>query len=128
MIQVLETFFARNDFAMWRKDGRDAHQILRGNSCIPEGQLKGGQAFLVFAYALGEKNLLRDHAFSQFLCVLREVGIRCFYRTFPHEFIAFRRMSTGCFWNSSHVYTLPLFALQAGLRGQAGIPGRLEQY
>jgi hypothetical protein len=24
----------------------------------------------MFAYALGEKHLLRDHAFSQFLCVL----------------------------------------------------------
>ena len=30
----------------------------------------------MFAYAFGEKQLLRDHAFSQFLCILREVGGR----------------------------------------------------
>jgi hypothetical protein len=66
-----ETFLASNHFAPRRKDGRDAYQILRGDPRIPKGQLKGGQTLLVFAYTLGEKQLLRDHAFSQFLCTLR---------------------------------------------------------
>ena len=30
----------------------------------------------MFAYTLGEEKLLRDHAFSQFLCILREADGR----------------------------------------------------
>ena len=72
MIEVFEPFLARNDFALRWKDGRDAHQVLRGDARIPKGQLKRGQTLLVFAYALGEEELLRDHVFSQFRCILRQ--------------------------------------------------------
>ena len=42
VVEILEAFFARNDLAARRKDGRDAHQVLRGDTRIPKGQLKGG--------------------------------------------------------------------------------------
>ena len=80
VVEIFEALFARNDLAAGRKDGADAHQVLRGDARIPKGQLKRGQTLLVFAYALGEEKLLRDHVFSQFLCTLREVDdrlIRC---------------------------------------------------
>jgi hypothetical protein len=73
VIQVGQAFFAGNDLAARRKDRRNAHQVLRGDACIPQGQLKGGQPLLVFTNALGEEELLRDHAFSQFLCTLRGI-------------------------------------------------------
>jgi hypothetical protein len=48
----------------------------------------------VFTNALGEEKLLRDHAFSQFLCCLRRVE-DCDSRTgVPHEFIASGRVGT----------------------------------
>src|SRR5208337_3913887 len=62
--QVFEAFLAWNQPAVGRKDGGNAHQIMRGDPRIPKGQLKGAQTVLVFAYALGEKHFLRDHAFS----------------------------------------------------------------
>jgi hypothetical protein len=49
----------------------------------------------VFAYTLGKKQLLRDHAFSQFLCILRGLQDRGFRETFPVEFIAFGRIETA---------------------------------
>ena len=80
VVQVFEAFFARNDLTLRRKNGRHAHQVLRGYARITKGQLKGSETLLVPADALGEEKLLRDHALSQFLCSLRgcEVG-------FPNE-------------------------------------------
>src|ERR1035441_7584862 len=45
---------------------------------VPKGNLKGRQTLFMSAYALGEKQLLRDHAFSQFLCVLHELTVEIF--------------------------------------------------
>src|ERR1035437_9130846 len=106
MAKVLEAFLARDDFALRRKDGADAHQVLRCDSGIPKGQLKGGQTLLVFAYTLGKKQLLRDHAFSQFLCIRSELQDRGFRETFPVESIAFGRLETArtkvsCYIHSS---------------------------
>jgi hypothetical protein len=61
----------------------------------------------VFAYTLGKKQLLRDHAFSQFLCVLREIDARGFIQ-YPHEFIVSGRVKEAFPVFSSHVYTAPL--------------------
>src|SRR5277367_3695531 len=66
-IEVLQTFFARDEFCLRREDGRDADQVLRRDAGVAEGQFKGGEAFLVFAYTFGKEQPLRDHAFSQFL-------------------------------------------------------------
>ena len=68
MVQVFNAFLARDDLAARRKDGTDSHEVLRGNTGIPKGQLKRGQTLPVFAYTLGEEKLLRDHfLLSQFL-------------------------------------------------------------
>src|SRR5207249_521296 len=56
-----------NQFTVWRKDGRNAHQVLRGNTSIPKRQLKRGESFLVLPHALGEEDALGNHVFSQFL-------------------------------------------------------------
>jgi hypothetical protein len=77
------------------KDGGDAHQVLRGDARIAQRQLKRCQTLLVLANAFGEEKLLRDHAFSQFLCTLREFQDGDFRKTFPHESIAFELVNAG---------------------------------
>jgi hypothetical protein len=42
----------------------------------------------VFADAFGEEKLLRDHAFSQFLCALRGGESCVSFLSYPHESIA----------------------------------------
>jgi hypothetical protein len=49
----------------------------------------------VFADAFGEEKLLRDHAFSQFLCTLRGFESYDRFLVFPHESIASERVRTG---------------------------------
>jgi hypothetical protein len=58
---------------MRRKYGRNAHQILRGDAGIPQGQLKGCETFFVLAYSFGEKDALRHHADSQCSCLLQNL-------------------------------------------------------
>jgi hypothetical protein len=77
------------------KDGGDAHQVLRSNARIAQRELKRCQTLLVLANAFGEEKLFRDHAFSQFLCTLRECEDGDFRKTFPHESIAFGLVSAG---------------------------------
>jgi hypothetical protein len=66
VIQVLLTFLARYQFAMWRKDRRDTHQVLRCNASVAKRQLKGRQALFVFSHSFGEKEALGNHVFAQF--------------------------------------------------------------
>jgi hypothetical protein len=76
MVEIGEALFARDDFALRGEDGGDADEILRGDARIPKGQLEGRQTFLVSTDTLGKEKLLRDHAFSQFLCTLHAIESR----------------------------------------------------
>jgi len=65
MIQVSETFLARNHLAPRWKDRRNTHEILRGDPRIPKRQLKGSETLLVFAYSLGKEKLLREDVYKR---------------------------------------------------------------
>jgi hypothetical protein len=57
---VLQAFAARDQFAVWREDRRNADDVARSNTRISESQLKARKPFPVFSDAFGEKNFLRD--------------------------------------------------------------------
>src|SRR5947209_15720481 len=62
-IEILQPLFASDQLAVWRKDGRDAHKVLRCDPCVTKCQFKRGKPFLVLANALRQKQTLRDHIF-----------------------------------------------------------------
>jgi len=63
VVEVRQPFLACNHLATRRKDGRDAHQILRCDSRVSQSQLKRRQALLVGSLALGEEKFLRTMLF-----------------------------------------------------------------
>ncbi|MGA8044606.1 MAG: hypothetical protein WCA37_17560 [Terracidiphilus sp.] len=74
----------------------------------------------MFAYTLGEEKLLRDHALSQFLCILRDLFSPDNFAVFPHECIAFSPMKTerheiSCRFSSGAAF---LARMARGYRGQ----------
>src|SRR5215469_2241107 len=99
-----QTFLARHNLAARRKDRADAHQVLARNTRIPKGQLKGGQPFPVFPDALREEQLLRDHAFSQFLCALHKAPGLTAPEPFRVEFKPIWQPETETFRNSCGIY------------------------
>jgi hypothetical protein len=72
-LDVLQAFAARNEFAVGRKDRRDANDVAGGDTCVAEGQLKAGKSFAMFADAFGEEDLLSDERHGAGLWCLREV-------------------------------------------------------
>src|SRR5450631_2969393 len=59
-LDVLQSFAARNQFAIGREDRRDAHDVARRNSRVPESELKARKPFTMFSDAFGEKYFLCD--------------------------------------------------------------------
>src|ERR1700733_4689339 len=59
-LDMLQTFAARNQFAVGRENRGDANDVARGNACVAQRQLKAGKALAVFPDSLGEENFLRD--------------------------------------------------------------------
>src|SRR5205085_680482 len=45
---VLQSFAARNQFAIWWKNRGDAHDVARCDACIAQGQLKTGKPLTMF--------------------------------------------------------------------------------
>src|SRR5207249_10185534 len=65
-IQVLQPLRPRNQLALWRKNRRDADQILCGDAGISQRQLERSEALTMLADPLSEKNPLGDHVSGQF--------------------------------------------------------------
>src|SRR6516164_8975655 len=65
-MKILHAFLAGEELAVWRKDRRDAHQILGGNTGITQRQFERRQTLAVFPHSLGEENPLWNHVFAQF--------------------------------------------------------------
>src|SRR5438876_185570 len=65
-IQVLQSLRTRNQLALWRKNRRDANQILCGDAGISQRQLERSEALTMLADPLSEKNPLGDHVSGQF--------------------------------------------------------------
>src|SRR5579871_5261392 len=59
-LDVFQTFAARNQFAVWREDRRNADDVASSNSRISQSQLKARKPFPMFSDAFGEKYFLRD--------------------------------------------------------------------
>jgi hypothetical protein len=57
---VLQTFAARNQFAVRRKNRRDADDVARRNSRVAQSQLKTRESFTMLTDAFGEKYFLCD--------------------------------------------------------------------
>src|SRR5579863_4790128 len=57
---VLQTFAARNQFAVRREDRRNADDVARSDARISQSQLKARKPFPMFSDAFGKKNFLRD--------------------------------------------------------------------
>jgi len=104
--QELEAFLARDQLALRRKDGRDAHQVLRGDAASRRASSTRSTAPCVCRRAFGEEDFLRDHAsFPNF--DVPSVGMKIeevFLKTFPHESIASGRARTGFRINLSGVH------------------------
>ena len=71
-LDVLQTFAAGNQFAIWREDGRDADDVACGDAGVSERQLETRQPFTMFPDAFGEEDLLRDERHSAGVWCLRE--------------------------------------------------------
>ena len=67
-VQKLQSLGARDQFALWRENRRDANQILGSDTGVTQRQLKRCKTFPVFADPLGEKDSLGDHVLAQFVC------------------------------------------------------------
>ena len=63
--KVFQTFFAGDELALGRKDGRNPDQILRRDPGVAQSHFERGEPFLVLPDALGQKQTLRDHALAQ---------------------------------------------------------------
>ena len=57
---MLQALAARDQFAVRRKNRRNANDVAGSDSGVTQRQLKAGKALAVFADSLCEKNLLRD--------------------------------------------------------------------
>jgi hypothetical protein len=63
--KIFQAFFAGDELALGRKDGRNPNQILRRYPGIAQSHFERGEPFFVLPDALGQKQTLRDHAFAQ---------------------------------------------------------------
>jgi hypothetical protein len=77
VVQILQAFLARNHLALRRKDGRDAHQVLRGNARIAQGQLKRVNRSLCLPTPLVKKSFFGTMLFPNFYVTLREFISSC---------------------------------------------------
>src|SRR5512143_1862466 len=68
-MKICEALRPGNQFAVWRENRRDAHQVLRSNAGIAQGELKGSQPLAVLSLSLREKDPLGDHVLAQFICL-----------------------------------------------------------
>ncbi|HUK40932.1 MAG TPA: hypothetical protein VLX11_07810, partial [Candidatus Acidoferrales bacterium] len=55
------SFFPGNSLTARGINAGDQNKITIGESCHPQGELKGSQFFLVNADSLGEKTFFRNH-------------------------------------------------------------------
>src|SRR6185437_4669380 len=69
-LEVFQSFAARNQFAMRRKNGRNANDVAGCNAGVAQGELKARQAFAVLSDPLGEENFLRDERHELSGCAL----------------------------------------------------------
>ena len=51
--EILQTFLAGDQLALWREDGRNPHQVLGSYPGVSQGQLERSKAFFVLPDALG---------------------------------------------------------------------------
>ena len=63
--KILHAIFSRQHLAIRGKDGRYAHQILRGNAGVTQGQLERCKPLAVLPDSLGEEHPLGNHVFTQ---------------------------------------------------------------
>src|SRR5580692_1932872 len=58
--QILQAFLLAEQFAVWREDRFDAHEVELSDSCGAQGQLERSQLLAMPPHALGQKCPLRD--------------------------------------------------------------------
>src|SRR5713226_8153774 len=77
---MLQSFAARNQFAVGREDGGNANDVARRNACVPQGELKTRKPFTMFTDAFGEEDFLSNERHGAGLPCLREW---CTRKIFP---------------------------------------------
>src|SRR6266436_8644143 len=70
-LDVLQTFAARNQFAIGRKNRGNANDVARGDARVAEGELKARKSFTMFTDAFGEEDFLSDERHGAGLPCLR---------------------------------------------------------
>jgi len=71
-LDVLQTFTARNQFTVWRKNRGDADDVAGGDARVAQGELEARKSFTMFADAFGEENFLRNERHGAGLPCLRD--------------------------------------------------------
>jgi len=71
-LDVLQTFAAGNQFAVGRKDRRDADDVASRNARVSKGELEARKPFTMFTDAFGEEDFLSDERHGAGLPCLRE--------------------------------------------------------
>jgi len=70
---VLQSFAARDQFAIGREDGGDPHDVARRNARVAKRELEAGEPFAMFSDAFGEKDFLSDKRHGAGVRCLREM-------------------------------------------------------
>jgi hypothetical protein len=71
-LDVLQSFAARNQFAVGRENGGDANDVARGNAGVPQSELETREPFTMFTDAFGEEDFLSNERHGAGLPCLRE--------------------------------------------------------
>src|SRR6266481_9345638 len=111
-LDVLQSFAARDQFAIGREDGGDAHDVAGCDARVAKRKLEAGEPFAMFSDALGEKYLLsdkrhgagvrclRENVTSKILCcgkvARRFWSVNAFQRFAGKSAVKLRRMLRGC--------------------------------
>src|SRR6266403_1752074 len=85
---VLQTLAARNQFAIWREDGGDAHDVAGCDARVAKCELKTGEPLAMFTDAFGEKYFLSDKRHG--------AGVRCLRRDMTCEILCCGKVTRRC--------------------------------
>src|ERR1700682_5207406 len=69
---VLQSFAARDQFAIRREDGGDSHDVACCNTRVAKRELEAGEPFAMFSDAFGKKDFLSDERHGAGVRCLRE--------------------------------------------------------